>query len=193
MSGDPHPGDTSDTTRAPGPAAIVGFWSAAGLDRWFVKDSLFDDDLRRRFLDDHLAAARRERDGWCATPEGALALLILLDQLPRNIFRGSAHMYATDGLALDLARRFLLDGTDALFEPDLRMLFYLPFTHSEMLEDQDVSVERRRLLGPKGERRAREHRDIIRRFGRFPHRNACLERRSTPGEESFLQGDGFKG
>ncbi len=174
-------------------AAIVQFWSEAGLDRWFEKDELFDDELRRRFLGEHFAAVRGERDEWGETPEGALALLILLDQIPRNIFRGTAHMFATDGLALTFARRFLRDGVDALHEPDFRMLFYLPFTHSEVPEDQDVSVERRRLLGPRGERRAREHRDIIRRYGRFPHRNRCLGRRSTPDEEAFLVSGGFVG
>lgn len=175
------------------PAEIVSFWEDAGLDRWFAVDTDFDDSCRQRLLADHLAAARRERDDWGQSPHGALALLILLDQIPRNIFRGTAHMYATDPLALMFARRFLDAGHEKAFCPDLRLLFYLPFTHSETVADQELSVAKRRPLGPRIERKSAEHLDIIRRFGRFPHRNDMLGRETTVEERAYLDGGGFAG
>jgi uncharacterized protein (DUF924 family) len=174
-------------------AAVVEFWREAGLACWFDKDPVFDTTFRRRFLRLHYAAARRELDAWAETPMGALALLILLDQFPRNAFRGTAHMFATDALALALAKRFLAARFEAGFPPELQLFFFLPFTHSERLEDQEVSVARRSALGPHLERKAREHREIIRRFGRFPHRNAMLGRETTPEEAAYLAGGGFAG
>ena len=175
------------------PRSIVSTWAQAGLERWFVVDPTFDASLRHRFQADHLAAARGDRDAWSTEPEGALALLILLDQIPRNIFRGTAHMFATDPLALRWARLFLDAGFDQTFDPDLRLLFYLPFTHSEALDDQATSVARRQPLGPRIVRKAAEHRDIIARFGRFPHRNAMLGRDTTPQERDYLAQGGFAG
>ncbi len=172
---------------------IVTFWKDAGMECWFAKEDAFDDALRHRYLDHHLAAAGRNYDQWAETPEGALALLLLLDQFPRNAFRNTAHMFATDMLALMFARRFLITGHDRVFDLDLRMFFYLPFTHSESLADQELSVELRQVLGPSRERHARKHRDIIRRFGRFPHRNALLGRESTREEKDFLAAGGFAG
>ncbi len=163
------------------------------MDGWFAKDDVFDAELRRRYLHHHFAAARREYDHWADTPDGVLALILLLDQIPRNIFRDTAHMCATDGLALMFARAVLIAGHDKAFGEDLRMFFYLPFTHSEALVDQELSVALREVLGPTRERRAREHRDIIRRFGRFPHRNVFLGRASTPEEEEYLASGGFAG
>ena len=141
----------------------------------------------------HLAAAARQCDAWAETSDGTLALLILLDQFPRNAFRGTAHMFATDGLALMFARRGLAAGHDAALMDDCRLCFYLPFTHSENLADQELSVTQRRALGPRLERRATEHRDIIRRFGRFPHRNALLGRETTREEAEYLLAGGFTG
>jgi len=173
--------------------SLVDLWRDVGMDGWFRVDPAFDRLLAHRFMDDHFAAARRERDDWAETPDGALALLILLDQFPRNAFRGTAHMYATDPLALVFARRFLDMWFDEAFEPDLRMFFYLPFTHSERLADQELSLARRRALGPRIERRAAEHLEIIARFGRFPHRNKVLGRDTTPAEQAYLDGGGFSG
>lgn len=173
--------------------AVVAFWREAGLERWFAKDAAFDAMFRRRFLRLHYAAARRELDDGAETPDGALALLILLDQFPRNAFRGTAHMYATDDLALAFARRFLAAKVEAAFPPELQLFFFLPFTHSERLADQEISVARRSALGPALERRAREHLEIIRRFGRFPHRNALLGRETTPEEATYLARGGFAG
>ncbi|MBX3578015.1 MAG: DUF924 family protein [Rhizobiaceae bacterium] len=173
---------------------VTRFWRDAGFEKWFPKSAAFDDDFRSRFHDLHFAAARRERDHWAATPEGALALLILLDQFPRNCFRGSGHMYATDPLALSIARAALSKDFDLLIEPPLlRLFFYLPFSHSENLADQEVAVRKSEPLGPDVTKHATGHRDIVRRFGRFPHRNPMLGRETTPEEQAFLDEGGFKG
>ena len=174
-------------------AGILAFWREAGLQRWFEKDDEFDHAFRKRFLPLHLAAAARQCDAWAETADGTLALLILLDQFPRNAFRGTAHMFATDGLALMFARRGLAACQDTSLMDDCRLCFYLPFTHSEDPADQDLAVRLRRALGPRLERRAAEHRDIIRRFGRFPHRNALLGRATTQEEADFLVSGGFAG
>jgi uncharacterized protein (DUF924 family) len=172
---------------------LIAFWNALGLEGWFAKDPAFDASFRNRFLPLHQAAARRDLDHWAETPRGALALLILLDQFPRNAIRGTAHILATDALALSFARDFLRRGHDLVLPPELRLFFYLPFTHSEDPADQEVSLQRRRALGPRLERHAAAHVDIIRRFGRFPHRNALLGRATTPAEAAFLAAGGFCG
>lgn len=174
-------------------ADILEFWRQAGLQQWFAKDEAFDRACRERFANLHLAAAGRQCDAWAETADGTLALLILLDQFPRNAFRGTAHMFATDGLALMFARRGLAACHDTTLMDDCRLCFYLPFTHSEELADQDLAVKLRRALGSRLERRAVEHREIIRRFGRFPHRNALLGRETTPEEAEFLASGGFAG
>ena len=173
---------------------VVDYWQQAGeRGQWFSKDPAFDRDFHDRFLALHLAASRRELDGWSATPQGTLALLILLDQFPRNAFRGSAHMYATDGLARHFARLALAEGQMDRVPEDLRLFFCLPFAHSESLADQALSVKLNARLGPSWQAHADGHRDIVRRFGRFPHRNAMLGRGSTPAELLFLRSGGFAG
>ena len=127
-------------------------------------------------------------------PEGALALLILLDQFPRNMFRGAARAFATDPLARAIAAGALLKGFDAQVPPEMRGFFYLPFMHSEDLADQERCVALYQAAGDAdGLKWAQEHADIIRRFGRFPHRNAVLGRASTPEEQAFLDSGGFAG
>ena len=175
------------------PAEVVGFWRDAGMDKWFRGGEAFDAECRARFLDAHHAAARRECEGWMDTAEGALALLVLLDQIPRNVFRGSGHAFASDGLALHYATRAIAAGFDAASEAGLRMFFYLPFEHSEDMADQQRAVElftalgNANLLGY-----ANAHRDVIARFGRFPHRNAALGRTNSPDEQAWLDaGGGF--
>ncbi len=175
------------------PAGVVAYWREAGARRWFTKDVDFDARLRMRYLDLHESAARRELDRWASDAEGMLALLILLDQFPRNAFRGSAHMFATDPLALHFARVALERGFDAAIEPGLRMFCYLPFEHSEDPADQDQSVRLMAALGREALDYAELHRDIIHRFGRFPHRNRVLGRRTTAEEQAFLDGGGFAG
>lgn len=178
---------------APRPADIISFWREAGSKRWFKKDGALDDEIRRRFLKAHEAAAAGKLTDWETTAEGALALLILLDQFPRNMFRGQARSFATDPLALAIASRAILNGFDGAF-PDMRGFFYLPFMHSEELADQERAIAFYRARNDvDGLKWAELHADIIRRFGRFPHRNAVLGRVSTPDEQAFLDGGGFAG
>jgi uncharacterized protein (DUF924 family) len=175
------------------PAEVVTFWRAAGPDRWFNKDTAFDDEIRRRFLALHEAAAAGKLTEWEASAEGALALLILLDQFPRNMFRGQARAFATDPLARAITSRAILNGFDGAF-PDLRSFFYLPFEHSEDMKDQERGLTLYKAAGDAdGLKWAEIHADIIRRFGRFPHRNAILGRVSTAEEQKFLDDGGFAG
>jgi uncharacterized protein (DUF924 family) len=174
-------------------AEVVEFWHKAGPDRWFTKDAAFDDHFHANFRELHLSAARRELDHWSDHAEGSLALIILLDQFPRNCFRGSAHMYATDPLARHFASKAIEAGHDEQVDPDLRVFMYLPFEHSEHLADQYRSVELTRHVDEDYMKYALEHRDIIQRFGRFPHRNPMLGRETTPEEQAFLDSGGFAG
>ncbi len=183
----------SEAPAQPSPADVVAFWRAAGPKRWFEKDAAFDDDIRRRFLTLHEAAAAGKLTAWEGTAEGALALLILLDQCPRNIFRGQARAFASDPLARAIASRAILNGFDGAF-PDMRGFFYLPFEHSEDLADQQRGLTLYKAAGDAdGLKWAGVHADIIRRFGRFPHRNAVLGRVSTAEEQRFLDDGGFAG
>jgi uncharacterized protein (DUF924 family) len=175
---------------------IVDFWRSAGSKAWYAKNDAFDASIRERFEADHLAAARGEHDDWAETAEGALALVLLFDQLPRNMWRRSAHAYATDPLGRQAAARAIDAGHDRECAPDLRAFFYLPFRHSEDLADQDISVKLSDALqevGGPDAKWSRIHRDIIVRFGRFPHRNRCLGRETTPEEAAFLDAGGFAG
>lgn len=173
--------------------AVVQFWMAAGPARWFKKDAQFDAEFGARFHEGHFQAARGELEHWMNEPEGALALLILLDQYPRNTFRGTAHMFATDPLARVYAARMIDAGMDRLIDPALRAFCYLPFEHSEQPDDQQRSLALNKQLDANTYHWAKEHADIIERFGRFPHRNAALGRVTTEEEEAFLQGGGFSG
>ncbi len=174
-------------------ADVLAFWKDAGPDKWFEKDAHFDASFHDRFRELHFMAARRELESWLDFPESSLALLLLLDQFPRNCFRGTAHMYATDRLALHYSRKAMKRGHDAAIDEELRIFFYLPLMHSEDITDQELCCE---LCEPLGERFypfAVEHRDIVKRFGRFPHRNEILLRETTPEEQRFLDEGGFAG
>jgi uncharacterized protein (DUF924 family) len=173
--------------------SVTKFWRDAGEDAWFEKNDAFDTDFRSRFLELHYAAARRECDDWNAHAEGSLALMILLDQFPRNCFRGSGHMYATDPLARYFADRAIAAGQDLEMEELVRVFLYLPFEHSELLADQQRSVELTTAKAPEYLKYAEEHLEIIRRFGRFPHRNRMLGRATTADERAFLDDGGFSG
>ncbi len=172
---------------------IVAFWRNAGPAKWFAKDDAFDTELRVRFLDEHFAAARREHEALLDDANGALALILLLDQVPRNVFRNSAHAFATDPLAREYAERAIAAGFDRDIDPALRIFFYLPFEHSEAIADQDRTVALCEALGDENYLKyAEAHRDVIRRFGRFPHRNRALARTSTLQEQAWLDaGGGF--
>lgn len=180
--------------------AVIEFWQTAGrAGHWFDKSEAFDRRFRDSFQDLHHAAARRELDAWAEGPvsadtaRGVLALLILLDQYPRNAFRGTGHMYATDPLARFFAKRALDAGLDAHVPSDLRLFFYLPLSHSEQLADQQRALMLNRKLGEPFASHAQGHLDIVARFGRFPHRNPMLGRMTTDEEAEFLRQGGFAG
>jgi len=175
------------------PGDIVSFWLQAGMEAWFRRDAAFDEQLRQRFADRHQQAAARELDAWQASADGALALVLLLDQIPRNIFRGTAHAFATDSLARMFATNAIAAGFDIEIDPRLRVFFYMPFEHSEALVDQDRSLSLVEAMGDAYYATyARAHRDAIVHFGRFPHRNAVLGRTSTAEEQAWLDaGGGF--
>lgn len=173
---------------------IVDFWREAGArGKWFDKDRKFDSAFRDRFLDVHMQVAARRHDDWMATDEGSHALLILSDQFPRNAFRGTGHMYATDPLARHFARRATEAGHMERVAVDMRLFFCLPLAHSEDVLDQDLSVALNATLGQVWLEHAEGHRAIIRRFGRFPHRNPILGRVTTAEEAHFLAAGGFQG
>jgi uncharacterized protein (DUF924 family) len=178
------------------PAAqdVIDFWREAGPKRWFAKNAAFDAEFKSRFEAAHDAAASGALDSWARDAEGALALLILLDQLPRNAWRGSSRMFATDAKAQAVARAAVDAGFDQQVEDAaLRAFVYLPLMHSESLADQQRSVALCTALDEAQARYARHHRDIIARFGRFPHRNAALGRCTTAQEQAFLDEGGFAG
>ena len=180
------------------PQDVLGFWTAAGPDKWFAKSDAFDDAIRLKFEPVHLAAARGKYDAWANSAEGALALLVLLDQFPRNLYRDSGHAFATDGKARAITAAALAAGHDKAVAPELRPFFYLPYEHSESLADQETSIALcEGLLKDTGDadtlKWAIAHRDIIARFGHFPHRNKCLGRTTTAAEQAFLDEGGFAG
>jgi uncharacterized protein (DUF924 family) len=172
---------------------VVSFWAAAGPAMWFAKDPAFDLAFHDQFIGCHNAAAAGELNGWAASAQGALALLILLDQFPRNAFRGTPRMYATDPLARTIADAAIAARHDEAVDPTLRIFFYLPFGHSEDVGDQVRSVAKCRHLPMPTPEHARRHHDIIHRFGRFPHRNAILGRQTTPEEAAYLSSGGYAG
>lgn len=172
---------------------VVRFWSEAGPERWFRKDEAFDREFRDRFLATHEAAARGALDAWRADAQGALALLVLLDQFPRNAFRGTARVYATDALGRTVAARAVGAALHGQVPAPLRRFFHLPFSHSEWLPDQQHAVALAEGTDAETLRWARHHHDVVARFGRFPHRNALLGRRSGPAERAFLEEGGFAG
>jgi len=175
------------------PETVLAFWREAGPDKWFEKDDAFDAAIRDKFLPTYEAAAAGRLSAWEATAEGALALCIVLDQFPRNMFRGEARIYAADPLARQAANRALKRGYDQDVAGDLRGFFFLPFSHSEDPVDQDRAVQLYREADSADLKYAEEHRDIVRHFGRFPHRNVILGRTTTPEEQKYLDEGGFKG
>lgn len=175
-------------------ADVLAFWRAAGEKKWFAKDDAFDAEVRTRFLATYEAAAGGALADWEATPEGALALIIVLDQFPRNMFRRNARAFAADAAARAIVDRAIARGFDQQVPDNERLFFYLPFEHSETMADQERCCALVRTLGNADLLRWAElHADIIRRFGRFPHRNAVLGRSTTPEEAAYLDDDGFAG
>lgn len=175
------------------PSDVLAFWFAAGpserMPCWFEKTAAFDTACAR--FTEAIRSARAGRyDDWAATPKGGLALIVLLDQLSRNVFRADAEAFAADPQARRIARGMIERGFDRDLTPVERMFVYLPFEHSEDPADQDESVRLfdtiRDAAGGDGVDYARAHRDVIARFGRFPHRNAVLGRVSTAAEQDYL-------
>ena len=176
------------------PNDVLGFWRSAGPGRWYKKSQTFDEALRLKFEPVHHRAARGAYDGWAAEPDSALALILLLDQFSRNLYRGSAHAFATDPKARAIARAAAEAGFHRQVEPGLRQFMVTPFEHSEDIADQDFGLALAVELGdPEILKWVTLHRDIIARFGRFPHRNPMLGRETTPEEQEFLDEGGFAG
>ncbi len=171
---------------------ILDFWWSAGGEKWFTGSEAFDKEIREKFETDVEAAGRGDYDDWTATPHGTLALLILLDQFPRNIFRGTPKAFDFDAKALKIALESLHKNFHAAYPKGYRLFFFMPFQHSEEIEMQDLSVDLFRGLDDQGTYHyALIHMDVIRRFGRFPHRNEVLGRTSTNEEIEFLASGGF--
>ena len=173
--------------------AVNAFWREAGPSKWFAKDPVFDAHFRTRFLAAHQAAANGQLSEWRKSAEGALALVILLDQFPRNAFRGTERMYATDQIARHIADEAIRKGHDLKLENDMALFLYLPFGHSEAMADQERSVALAERLGEPALSHARHHRTIVQRFGRFPHRNPIVGREMKADEQRFLDEGGFAG
>lgn len=176
------------------PSGILAFWREAGRERWYERSDAFDAEVRRRFLALWQEAIAGDLASWEGSDDGALALVIVLDQFPRNMFRGTPQAFASDALARDVARRAIDRGVDARVDPVLLEFLYLPFMHSEHLPDQLHCVALfQNTEKAENLQYAREHADIIQRFGRFPHRNRLLGRDSTEEEQAFLDKGGFAG
>jgi uncharacterized protein (DUF924 family) len=177
-----------------GPDDVLAFWREAGPDRWFNEDADFDSAVAARFCALWQAAANGKLSPWEEAPESALALTIVLDQFPRNMFRGNDRSYASDAFARAVAERAIARGFDRVLPHAERQFLYMPFMHSEKLSDQERCLELARAYGDdEFTRYAELHADIIRRFGRFPHRNAVFGRSTTADEQAFLDGGGFSG
>lgn len=175
------------------PKQVLSFWRKAGPKRWFKSDPKFDHEIQDKFLVTHQAAELGKLAGWEEEAESALALVIVLDQFPRNMFRATARAFATDALALAAAKRAIERGFDRKIKSPEKTFLYLPFEHSENLADQETclklfeATKDQELI-----RWAKLHHDTIQRFGRFPHRNEILGRVSTPEEIAFLDDGGFR-
>ena len=177
------------------PENVLSFWSSIGKKGWWTKDDEIDRKIVEQFSETHSLAAAGDLDHWAKTADGALALIIVLDQFSRNMFRGDPRTFAQDTKALELAKAAVQNGFDKQALEELRLFFYLPYEHSESIIDQNNSVLLMHSLGnePDNMKAVLEHREIILRFGRFPHRNAVLGRHTTPAEQAYLDSGGFKG
>jgi uncharacterized protein (DUF924 family) len=174
---------------------IVTFWSEVGPEKWYASDPALDATIRTRYLATWVNAARGDYRDWLGSPRGALGYLILTDQFPRNMFRDDPRAFATDRVARTAAILATQREWDLALPEPIRQFFYLPFMHAETVPDQDRGVclilARMPLTGQDNLLHARAHREVIRRFGRFPHRNAVLGRNSTPDEAAFLAAGGY--
>jgi len=178
------------------PEDVLSFWlDEVGPAGWYIQSDELDEKIQSRFMETWKAASEGKLDQWMLRPDQSLALLILLDQFPRNMFRGADTAFSTDKKALAVAKKAICDGHDLKVDEPQRQFFYLPLMHSECITDQDRCVRRIMTRMPKnGEQNlpfAKEHRDVIRKFGRFPYRNEALGRRTTATEQAYLQKHGY--
>lgn len=177
------------------PVMVLDYWlGEIGPEGWYAAGDALDEDIRSRWCDLWTAARDRGLDHWADGTVGSLALIILADQFPRNMFRGTAAAFATDPLAREIARKALAEGWDMNAPEPERQFFYMPFEHSEEPEDQALAVQLmadRMPAHPDSLLHARAHQAIIARFGRFPFRNAALGRESTEAEQAFLASGGY--
>lgn len=176
------------------PEEVLEFWlDETGPKGWYKSSDELDETITSRFLETWHQAQRGELDSWECSPKGALALLIVLDQFPRNMFRGDGRSFATDARALALAKKSIAKGFDKVTATPERQFFYLPMMHSESGTDQDMSVRLIKLNmgGEENLRHACIHRSVIRKFGRFPYRNEALGRNSTQAESDYLANGGY--
>ncbi|MCU4651759.1 DUF924 domain-containing protein [Roseibacterium sp. SDUM158016] len=181
-------------TSATGPKTVLDFWLGAGPEAWYRQDDAFDAVIRDRFgalWEEGAGGGLDEK--WATNPQGALALIVLLDQFPRNMFRGDPRAFASDDRALSTACYAIDRGWDLRIDPPERQFFYMPFMHSERLTDQDhcVRLMAERMAGTDNLLHARAHREIIRRFSRFPYRNEALGRKTSEAERAFLDEGGY--
>lgn len=171
---------------------VLDFWWSAGEPKWYGGGSEFDDEIRGKFGALHERASAGELSHWRENAVGALALLILLDQFSRNLHRGSPKAFENDTTALEIARHSIDRGFDKAFPNPHKGFFYLPFEHCEDIGVQEEGIDLFHAAGHEnGYHYALIHMDVIRRFGRFPHRNAALGRATTPAEQKFLDSGGF--
>lgn len=176
------------------PKDVLEFWLSLSDEDYFQQSESLDALIRQTFRDAHEAAKKGAYDAWQATPEGTVALVILLDQFSRNIYRQSAAAFAGDEKSLEIAKAAVARGDDMRSSPDMRKWLYLPFMHSENLDDQQTCIRLCERSGFESTQKwARIHSDVIERFGRFPHRNDVLGRKSTLEELRFLDQGGFSG
>jgi uncharacterized protein (DUF924 family) len=177
------------------PGDVIGFWFGADPKRWFEKSDEFDAQIRDRFGGAVVAAGDGALDRWQETPEGALALVLMLDQFTRNIYRGDARTWASDAKAIAISEAAIANGFDMALPEIQRRFLYMPYMHSEdpAMQARSAGYCADHISDEKYREYTRHHADIVARFGRFPHRNAILGRRSTPEEIAYLEEDGFKG
>jgi uncharacterized protein (DUF924 family) len=176
------------------PADIITFWTDAGWERWYKRHDDFDADIRARFLTTYESARDGKLASWEDSDDGTLALILLLDQFPRNLFRNDPRAFATDAAACALAKRAIASGVGDRVDPDMRQFIYMPLMHSEDMADQEHCCALFRATDNADNIKFADiHADIIRRFGRFPHRNAVLGRDTTAEEQAYLDAGGFKG
>lgn len=174
------------------PERVVAFWAEIGPKGWFERNAKVDRQISERFADSLDAAADGDLNGWLDQANSALALILVLDQFPRNMFRGSARAFAYDAMAVEAAEAAIAAGHDRTTDMPHRQFFYLPFMHSEILEHQDRCVSLNEAIdNESGVKFALIHREAIDKFGRFPHRNHVLGRVTTLAEAEYLASGGF--